>query len=102
MSTLGWKTLLDGAPWFQGENAYPLAAYSEYMPPPRLGQRPYPHAPRDLLPFADDDPYGWQIDEFEEALELRPGLEQVGRQLVQALAAGARQTRPRHRSQEAD
>jgi Peptidase family M28 len=86
MSASGWKSLLDGALCFNGENAYPLAAYSEYMPPPRLGQRPYPHAPRDLLPFADDDPYGWRIDEYEEALELRPGLEQVGRQLVQALA----------------
>ncbi|HBI43755.1 MAG TPA: hypothetical protein DDY78_13020 [Planctomycetales bacterium] len=86
MSAPSWKTLLDGAPWFKGENAYPLSAYSEYMPPPRLGQRPYSHAPRDLLPFADDDPYGWRIDEYEEALELRPGLEQVGGQLVQALA----------------
>ncbi len=38
------------------------------------------------MPFAADDPYSWQIDEFEEAMELRPGLEQVGRQLVQALA----------------
>ena len=86
MTTSGWQSLLAGAPFFKGENAYPLAAYSEFMPPPRLGQRPYPHAQRDALPFADDDPYGWHIDEYEEALELRPGLEQVGDQLVQALA----------------
>ncbi len=95
MSAQGWKTLLDGAPWFTGEGAYPIAAYSEFMPPPRLGLKPYRHARREPLPFADDDPHGWQVTEYEEALELRPGLEQVGRRLVEALT-GLAHGRPGH------
>ena len=95
MSAFGWHALLDGAPWFLGEGAYPIAAYSEFMPPPRLGLKPYRHARREFLPFAEGDPYGWQIDEYQELLELRPGLEQVGRQLVLALSRLAR-GRPGH------
>ncbi len=72
-------------PWFTGQDAYPITAYSEFMPPPLLGLKPYRHAAPEPSPFADDDPYGWHVTEYEEALELRPGLEQVGRQLVEAL-----------------
>src|SRR6185312_8721963 len=32
--------------------------------------------------FAPDDPFGWQVSEFEEELELRAGLVQVGRQVL--------------------
>ena len=85
MSAPGWNALLDGAPWFTGQDAYPITAYSEFMPPPLLGVKPYRHARREPSPFADDDPHGWQVTEYEEALELRPGLEQIGRQLVEAL-----------------
>ena len=41
MPTAGWKQLLAGWPWFEGEGSYPIAAYSEFMPPPRLSRRPY-------------------------------------------------------------
>ena len=34
MPASGWKQLLQGAPWFQGEGKYPIVAYSEYIPPP--------------------------------------------------------------------
>src|SRR5437762_2126388 len=37
MPTRGWKQLVAGWPWFRGEGSYPLPAYSEFMPPPRLG-----------------------------------------------------------------
>ena len=79
----GWERLLDGGPWFRGEGVYPLAAYSEFMPPPRLGPSPYGAVgPR---PFVEGEPWGWQITEHEEAFELRPGLEQVAVQVVAAL-----------------
>jgi Peptidase family M28 len=85
MPASGWKALLDGAPWLTAEGAYPLAAYSEFMPAPRLGRKAYRHARPEPLPFADDDPWGWHVSEYEEALELQPGMNQVGRQLVEAL-----------------
>src|SRR5262245_20022638 len=65
----GWQQLLEGAPWFEREGAYPVAAYSEFMPAPRLGRKPYRHAGREPLPFTDGDPRGWYVAEYEEALE---------------------------------
>lgn len=86
MPTSGWKRLLGGVPWFRGQDSYPLAAYSEFMPPPRLALKPYPHAEPEPYPFFAGDPFGWQVTEYEEALELRPGLEQVASQVLTALA----------------
>src|SRR5689334_23277777 len=83
MPTQGWKQLLAGAPWFHGAGAYPIAAYSEFMPPPRLVCKPYGCA--DPIPLAEDDPWGWPITEYEEALQLRPGLERVAAQILVAL-----------------
>jgi hypothetical protein len=82
MMTSPWKQLLAGAPWFRGENSYPIAAYSEFMPAPRLGPKAYPE---EHEPPVDCDEAGWNISEYEEAIELRPGLEQVARTLVAAL-----------------
>src|SRR5262249_15141064 len=36
MSASGWKELVGGFPWFEGEGKFPIAAYSEFMPPPRI------------------------------------------------------------------
>jgi hypothetical protein len=80
----GWQTLLDGWPWFRGEGAYPLPPYSEFMPPPRLVRKPYGTA--DPAHLAEDDPWGWPVTEYEEALTLRPGLEMIARHLVPTLA----------------
>ena len=71
----GWKQLLAGWPWFQGEGSYPIAAYSEFMPPPRLGWKPYGNEPPDPQLFIDEDPWGWYVTEYEEANELQPGLD---------------------------
>ncbi|HEX4000213.1 MAG TPA: M28 family peptidase [Pirellulales bacterium] len=83
MAERGWKQLLANHTWFHGKGKYPISAYSEYMPPPRLGCKPYGSHDRTLL--LDDDPFGWGITEFEEAFEMRPGLMQVARQLVTVL-----------------
>ncbi len=80
----GWQQLLIGWPWFQGEGQYPLPAYSEFLPPPRLGRKPY--SPVTLPNLDADDPYGWPISEYEEHLELRPGLAHIARQVIGALA----------------
>ena len=80
----GWKSLVAGGPWFRGAGAYPLPAYSEFLPPPRLGPTPYgATAP---TPFEAGDPWGWHVAEHEESAELRPGLEQIARQVIGTLA----------------
>jgi hypothetical protein len=83
MAQSGWKQLVAGAPWFRGEGGYPIGAYSEFMPPPRAGGRPYGLDAG--AEFDEADPWGWPVGEAEEALELRPGLEAVAGRLVKAL-----------------
>src|SRR5262249_10202524 len=90
MATSGWRQLLSGFPWFQGEGNFLIAAYSEFMPPPPLGRKPCTHSERDPFLFSDDDPWGWRVTEYEEAWELRPGLEQIAHCVVGALVHLAR------------
>jgi len=80
MAAKGWQKLLAGYPWFEGEGNYPITAYSEFMPPPRLGQKPYGSIDRGL--HSEDDPFGWHITEYEEALELQTGLEIIAKELM--------------------
>ncbi len=75
-----WEQLLDGYPWFAGEGRFPLPAYSEFMPPPRLGRSSY--GGLDPLTFVTQDPFGWRVSEIEEEYELRPGLEHVAQHVV--------------------
>src|SRR5262245_24760339 len=83
MPNSGWKQLLDGAPWFRGPENFPIAAYSEFIPPPWVGHKPYGVSDLDL--FSEKDPWGWNITEYEEGLEMRPGLNQLAQQLVKVL-----------------
>src|SRR5262245_12551893 len=79
MAKQGWKQLLDGAPWFRGEGKYPIPAYSEFMPPPRLLFKPYDREPR---LYVEHDAWCWPITEYEEAYWLRPGLEKIAHQVL--------------------
>src|SRR5664279_2183729 len=76
----GWKKFLAGYPWFGCKDCYGIAAYSEFMPPPRLGYKPY-GKPDDRF-LRDDDLYGWRISEMEEEYELKPGIEHIGHQIM--------------------
>jgi hypothetical protein len=71
---------MDGYPWFDGEGRFPLPAYSEFMPAPRLGQRPYGEPDTSL--FSEDDPFGWHIPEVEIEYEIQPGLVSLARQIA--------------------
>jgi hypothetical protein len=84
MPAPGWKQLLKGFPWFHGADSYPLPAYSEFMPPPRLGRKPY--GTYAGLSFDEADPWGVPVTEYEEAWELRPGLERAAQEIIGALA----------------
>ena len=76
----GWQTLMQDTKSFLGEGHYPLPAYSEFMPPPRLGVHPYRGEPDNLL-FSDEDAFGWRVSELEEEYELAPGLEHLAKQI---------------------
>jgi hypothetical protein len=84
MPLSGWQQLLAGAPWFRSAGRYPISAYSEFMPPPRVGGRAY--MLDDPPAWDSKDPYGWPVRETEELLELRPGLEWLACRIVSALA----------------
>jgi hypothetical protein len=83
MPKRGWSQLLSGSPWFTGQGQYPIAAYSEFMPPPRLILKPY--GSRDPWPLDESERWGWPITEYEEALMLRPGLQRIAEQVVNSL-----------------
>jgi hypothetical protein len=80
MSTDGWNQLLPDPA--TGRGRYAIDAYSEFMPPPRLGWKPYGREAPDPQLFDPEDPWGWHVTEYEEGNELLPGLEQVAKQLV--------------------
>jgi len=82
MSLRGWKALVETCS-FRREGQYPIAAYSEFMPPVRLGCRPYGGKVDGF--FSEEDPLGFPVTEFEEAFELRPGLENIAHQVLGAL-----------------
>jgi hypothetical protein len=81
----GWRALLDGSPLTEADGFYPLAAYSEFMPAPRLGRTPL--GALDLSLFSEDDPYGWRVSELEEQYELLPGIQHIGRQIMEHVVA---------------
>jgi hypothetical protein len=78
-----WKRLLADEGWFRGPGAFPLPAYSEYLPPPWVGRKPYPHLNEVPSPQAGE--FGWTVTEYEEEQELRPGLEYVAAGLLREM-----------------
>src|SRR5262245_19097950 len=68
MAYAGWSSLIPSKSGFQGPGAFRIDAYSEYMPPPRVGWKPYGPVPVTPYVFQPDDPFGWQVHEFDEAL----------------------------------
>mgnify|MGYP002395384633 CR=1 FL=1 len=82
MLTEGWKHLVETCS-FRGGGQYPIPAYSEFMPPVRLGCRPY-GGKSDRF-FSGQDPVGFPVTEFEEAFEIRPGLDNIAHQELGAI-----------------
>lgn len=83
----GWHALTPPADLFRGEGRFRLDAYSEFLPPPRVGWKPYPdHTAPDPTLFAEGAPHGWWVGEYDEAVEVRAGLMQVGQQVLHHLS----------------
>jgi hypothetical protein len=85
MARAGWSNLIPKDGWCHGSDAFHIDAYSEYVPPPRVGWKPYGPVPVNRYVVSPDDPFGWQVHEFDEALELQPGLHQIAKQLMTRL-----------------
>ncbi|HYK88353.1 MAG TPA: M28 family peptidase [Acidobacteriota bacterium] len=83
MPAHGWKRLFTDAKNAKQYRNHRIDAYSEFMPAPHLGVKPYGTEDEHL--FAKDDPWGWPVTEAEEFLEFRPGLEKVAHQIAGAL-----------------
>ena len=85
--TEGWPSLFADPSWTRVRQRFPIAAYSEFMPPPRIGQKPYGTWARS--PLIESDPWGWRITPHETDRHLRPGLKIIGSQLLNDLVAVA-------------
>ena len=70
---------------FHGEGRFPLRAYSEAMPPPYVGIKPYAPARGGACTFGASDASRLDIDEYEHAHDLEPGLDRIGDHLIAEL-----------------
>ena len=82
-----WRELLGANFPRKGAGNFPIAAYSEFMPAPRVGMKPY--GTWTIGPLTDAEPALWRISEREEFHYLRPGLEDIATQAINDLAAVA-------------
>lgn len=75
---------------FARRGAYPLRAYSEFMPPPRIGFKPY--APTRALRATTHGAAAGalEIDEYEQAHDLEPGFDRIAERVSAELARLAR------------
>ncbi len=83
MKQQGWQQLLSDLPHYGVNAHFSLPAYSEFMPPPRIGWRPCD--PDHPAPRNPANPFAWLVSEREQAVEVQPGLEIIARQVVAAL-----------------
>ncbi len=83
MAAKGWDELLTNVPRYGKADPFPIMAYSEMMPSPWIGWRPYGNdhpAPR-----SPEDPFTWMVSEREQVFELGPGLGLIAGQVLRAL-----------------
>jgi hypothetical protein len=88
-----WQRLLEEPDWCRGRECFRIPAYSEFIPPPWVGPKPYGETGH--LPGARADDYGWNVTEYEQEQQLRPGLEFIARGvLAEVVRLGRAQPTP--------
>ena len=76
----------EAAAAFHGAGAFPLRAYSELMPPPYVGLKPYtPTRAHAAATCGISRPDGLDVDEYEQAHDLEPGLDRIAEVLLHEL-----------------
>ncbi|MCX5844165.1 MAG: hypothetical protein NT022_10545, partial [Deltaproteobacteria bacterium] len=83
MAVQGWDTLLTDVPRYGKGDQFRIMAYSEMMPSPWIGWRPY--GKDHPIPRNPEDPFTWLVNEREQIMELGPGLQLIARQVLPAL-----------------
>jgi len=88
MPDQGWDKLLSDLPRYGEKGHFTIAAYSEFMPPPFVGWRPY--GTNHPAPHNAEDPFTWLISEREQAFEVGPGLQIIAGEILLTLDRLAR------------
>lgn len=83
MDLQGWDRLLADVPRYGPKNPYHIPAYSEMMPAPLIGWRPYGSG--HPAPRRPDDPHAWLVSEREQVFEVEPGLQHIAARVLAAL-----------------
>lgn len=80
----GWSLLeAEAREAFRGQGSFPLRAYSEFMPPPFVGIKPYePDRARAAATSIVRDETALDIGEYEQAHEIVPGLKRIADHLA--------------------
>jgi hypothetical protein len=71
---------------FHGAGRFQLRAYSEFMPPPYVGMKPYAPSRADAptsFPVGAGD--ALEVDEYEQAHDLEPGLDRIASHILSKL-----------------
>ncbi len=70
---------------FRGAGRFPLRAYSEFMPAPFVGVKPYQLEVADGVATAGASRNALEIDEYEQAHDLEPGFDRIADHVVHEL-----------------
>ncbi len=65
-----------------GAGRFPLRAYSELMPPPYVGLKPYAPAKPGAATDSISDGESFDLDEYEQAQSIGPGLDRIGDEIM--------------------
>ena len=83
-----WRELL-GKEMPRGRaETFPITAYSEYMPPPRIGMKPY--GTWNFGQLSETHPQRWNVSAREELHFMRPGLANIAQQVINGLVSLAK------------
>ena len=78
-----WERIVaEAAGAFRGRGRFPLRAYSELMPAPYIGVKPYAPDAFDRATCAITDPDRLDITEYERAHDVDPGLDAIAKVLL--------------------
>ena len=81
-----WDRIEEEAGHYHRAGHFPLRPYSELMPPPYIGVKPYrPSRARGDATAGVADPRALDIDEYEQAHDLEPGLDHLAARLTDEL-----------------
>ena len=83
MPKQGWEKMLSDIPHDHLKGHFQIKAYSEFIPAPRIGWRPYGMNHR--APRNPENAFNWLVSEREQAFELTQGLQFIAGEVLHVL-----------------